>query len=187
MGFLLLPLCLLPQTLMPEEVSVTHLFLDRYPFISSFLFFVCVYSIAFYVPGGFISHLTWAISSTAQPYGVGMWAIQEKRNDTGDSLFRWQTDGRLDSRWLVPYHQLFIYRVKDSKPDLLTTLSIVSFVLKTQFPNFPTFPNSIHPGKLSQRIIMCLGNTELFRCKDTLSKVHRAVICPLGFPVPSGL
>lgn len=78
-------------------------------------------------------------------------------------------------------------RAQNSKPDLLTILSIVSFGLKIQFHNFLTFSNSIHPGRLSQRIIMCLGNSELFRCEDTFSKVCRAVICPVGFPVPSSL
>lgn len=90
-------------------------------------------------------------------------------------------------RRLVPYHQVFIKRVEDSKPDLPTTVSIVPLGLKIQFHNFPTFPNSIYPGKLSQGIITCLGNAELFRCEDTLSKVHRAVICPRGCPVLSGL
>lgn len=78
-------------------------------------------------------------------------------------------------------------RVQNSKPDLLSTLSIVPFGLKIQFHNFPTFPNSIHPRRLSQRIIMCLGKSELFRCEDTFSEVCRAVICPVGFSVQSSL
>lgn len=61
------------------------------------------------------------------------------------------------------------------------------FWIEYPVPLLSTFPNAIHPGKLSQRVIMCLGNSELFRCEDTFSKVHRVVICPVGFPVPSSL
>lgn len=50
-----------------RELSSTHVCLDRYPFIS---YLLSLDSMAFNIPGGFLSYLTWEISTTAQLYGV---------------------------------------------------------------------------------------------------------------------